>query len=52
VDVRRMPPRGETRRRAPEWWLRYMGLRGDDWVGPVAADTVRDILKPRAPLGG
>lgn len=33
------------------WWREYMAVRGKDWVGPVSADEVRDILRPRRPLG-
>ena len=27
-----------------DWWLAYMRVRGAEWLGPVAADTVKDVL--------
>lgn len=33
-----------------EWWVAYMRVRGREWVGPVAADTVKDLLaRSRSP---
>ena len=28
-----------------------MRVRGKDWLGPMPADKVRDLLHPRPPLG-
>jgi len=33
------------------WWLDFMRVHGTDWLGPVPADKVRDVLHPRPPLG-